>query len=181
MNYLSAISDELGESLLAIGGPIDIASRYYSTGLDAELQEIADDSTVSETEKRQLLKARVGQGIFRKKVAAREPCCRVTGVTDLSLLRASHIKPWRLSTNEERLDGSNGLMLSPHIDLLFDQHLISFGEDGSLLTSPKLDSIVLSQWSITEAYRPRPFAINQEKYLQIHRNLTLGRINLPTG
>lgn len=173
MNYLSAISDELGESLLAIGGPIDVASRYKSTGLDAELQEIADDSTVPETEKRQLLKARVGQGIFRKKVAAREPRCRVTGVSDLSLLRASHIKPWRQATNEERLDGANGLMLSPHADLLFDQHLISFREDGSLLISPRLRPDVLRQWSISGACEPRPFSTEQEQYMTIHRQLVL--------
>lgn len=175
MNYLSAISDELGNTLLSIGGPVDVNSQYQSTGLDAELREIAYDTTVPETERRQLLKARMGQGIFRKKVAAREPCCRVTGVADLSLLRASHIKPWRLATNEERLDGANGLMLSPHADLLFDQHLISFREDGSLLVSPRLRTDVLRQWSISGAYEPRPFTTEQERFMTMHRQLALKR------
>jgi hypothetical protein len=41
-------------------------------------------------------------------------------------LKASHIKPWRDATDAERLDGSNGLLLSPHIDHLFDEGYITF-------------------------------------------------------
>jgi hypothetical protein len=51
-------------------------------------------------------------------------------------LRASHCKPWRDSTNEERLDGENGLLLTPSIDHLFDRGFISFRSDGRLLVSP---------------------------------------------
>lgn len=173
MNYLSAISDELGEKLLSLGGASDLRARYDSAGVDADLRQITSDPSIPETEKAQLLKARVGQGTFRKRVAAKEPYCRVTGVSDLSLLRASHIKPWKSSTNAERLDGSNGLMLAPHIDLLFDQHLISFAENGSLILSPLLSTEVVQKWAIKDAYKPRPFTTEQEQYLQIHRQRTL--------
>jgi hypothetical protein len=36
--------------------------------------------------------------------------------SDHRFLVASHIKPWRLSDNSERLDGNNSLLLSPHVD-----------------------------------------------------------------
>ncbi len=36
---------------------------------------------------------------------------------------ASHCKPWRDATNEERLNGENGLLLTPSIDHLFDRDL----------------------------------------------------------
>jgi putative restriction endonuclease len=48
---------------------------------------------------------------------------------------ASHIKPWCESTNEERLNGENGLLLTPSIDHLFDRGFISFEDNGELLIS----------------------------------------------
>jgi hypothetical protein len=48
-----------------------------------------------------------------------ERACRITGVNREEHLRASHCKPWRDSTNDERLDGENGLLLTPSIDHLF--------------------------------------------------------------
>jgi putative restriction endonuclease len=69
-----------------------------------------------------------------------EKCCRITQIADLRLLRASHIKPWRAcNNNQERLDGNNGLLLSPHVDLLFDRGYISVEDDGTLLRSPRID------------------------------------------
>jgi len=46
---------------------------------------------------------------------------RITGVNNLNHLLASHCKPWRDSSNEERLNGENGLRLTPSIDHLFDR------------------------------------------------------------
>jgi putative restriction endonuclease len=92
------------------------------------------------TQKQQLVTARRGQGIFRERVLALESRCRVTGVTNPWLLVASHIRPWRsCDTAAQRLDGANGLMLTPDVDRLFDRGLISFGDDGGdVLVSPAL-------------------------------------------
>jgi len=43
--------------------------------------------------------------------------CRITGVNREEHLRASHCKPWRDAINEERLDGENGLLLTPSMGL----------------------------------------------------------------
>src|SRR5206468_11653267 len=79
---------------------------------------------------------RVGQGLFRRNLAHFENHCRITGVTYQAHLFASHIKPWRESTNEERLNGENGLLLTPSIDHLFDRGCISFENTGKLIISP---------------------------------------------
>ena len=105
----------------------------------------------------------------RLAIAALEPACRVTGVTDPRFLRASHIKPWRDATNEERLDGFNGLMLSPHVDHLFDGRLISFSPHGTLLFSKRLPASVAAKWEIRLRNKPRPLSERQEEYMREHR------------
>lgn len=85
------------------------------------------------TEAIQLAVQRVGQDIFRVSLmdywASR---CAVTGFEVPELLRASHIKPWsKCGTDAERLDVFNGLLLAPHLDVLFDGGWISFFTFGS--------------------------------------------------
>ncbi len=62
--------------------------------------------------------------------------CRVTLVENPLHLIASHCKPWRDATDEERLDGENGLLLTPSIDHLFDRGFIGFENSGEVLISP---------------------------------------------
>jgi hypothetical protein len=108
---------------------------------DAVEQRIAIDLTLDDTVRRSVIQARRGQGKFRTNVEAIERCCRLTGVTTPALLIASHIKPWRLCKSaQERLDGANGLLLTPDADLLFDRGFISFKDDGEVLVSPRVDN-----------------------------------------
>lgn len=90
------------------------------------------DSTTKET----LVNARVGQGTFRSQVLQlwNDRCC-VTGSTTIDAIRASHIKPWRDSTDKERLNPYNGLPLTASLDALFDAGLISFESSGTLIVS----------------------------------------------
>jgi putative restriction endonuclease len=99
-------------------------------------QRIESDPSLTETQKEALVLARRGQGIFKRSVRRLEFQCRVTKVDRLEHLRASHCKPWRDSNNQERLDGENGLLLTPTIDHLFDRGFISFEDGGQLLISP---------------------------------------------
>ena len=138
---------------------------------DNHESEIEKESELPETERSQLIKARRGQGVFRDRVSSIENKCRVTGVSSLQHLRASHIKPWRLSEKHEKLDGANGLMLSPHVDHLFDRGYITFTQDGSLLISPKLGSDILDSWDINQNLNVGPFTSEQERYLLFHREL----------
>lgn len=136
---------------------------------DKEQQRIASDKTLPETERSQLVKARVGQGLFRSRVELKDPRCRVTGVADKRFLRASHIKPWAQSEDFEKLDGNNGLMLAPHVDHLFDKGYISFADDGTLLASKSLPVSVLTAWRIDGVAVRHPFSKEQASYLAYHR------------
>jgi predicted restriction endonuclease len=62
--------------------------------------------------------------------------CRITGVENPVHLVASHCKPWRDSSNDELLNGENGLLLTPSIDHLFDRGFIGFEDSGELVVSP---------------------------------------------
>lgn len=123
----------------------------------------------------QVSQARVGQGAFRAAVLAREPACRLTGVSLPRCLVASHIKPWAVCVGAEHLDGANGLMLAPHVDFLFDTGLISFTDDGHLLLAPALDRVILRAWHIDADQYVGPFAPDQARYLAYHRAYVLGQ------
>src|SRR5262249_61212787 len=77
-----------------------------------------------------------------------ETACRITKVDNPVHLIGSHIKPWRDSTNDERLDGENGLLLTPSIDHLFDRGFISFEGTGQVLVSPRADEVSLRRMGI---------------------------------
>lgn len=164
-----------GAALDRAGGDPGLAFPRVAADLDQVLEaEIAADPGLTSTEKQALITARRGQGIFREAVRALEPACRVTGVDNPWLLIASHIKPWRACASAaERLDGANGLMLTPDVDLLFDRGFLSFAADGRPLVSPRLAADDLARLGLEGlSTRPgRPFSARQEDYLAWHRRL----------
>lgn len=81
------------------------------------------------------------------------------------------MKPWKTSTNTERLDGCNGLLLSPHVDHLFDRGLISFTDSDSVLVSEKLNPIVPRLWKLDLTQDGRKFRKSQIPYLDFHRDV----------
>lgn len=90
------------------------------------------------TEAERLVMQRVGQNIFRDALLDYwGRACAVTGVTEPSLLRASHIIPWATcESDEERLNVYNGLLLAAHLDAAFDAGLIGFDDNGRIVCSP---------------------------------------------
>lgn len=135
---------------------------------DAE-NEISRNPNLSETEKQQLIKARIGQGVFRDSLIKMwGGCCCVTGCNYVNVLRASHIKPWRESTNSERLDKLNGLLLSPNLDALFDKGLISFADDGKVLISQSLSDDVCKALGVS-MHAKADLKSGHVKYMRWHR------------
>lgn len=151
---------------------------------DAVERQIRTDLQLDATVKRSVIEARRGQGKFRRNVEAIENACRLTGIINPSLLIASHIKPWRVcETAEERLDGMNGLMLTPDADLLFDRGFISFEDSGEVLVSPRVnrgdlrrlgfDQLAMERFGVAEApmvWGTGPFLEAQCSYLSHHRS-----------
>ena len=84
-------------------------------------------------------------------------------------MRASHIKPWRKSSDIEKIDGNNGLMLAPHVDFLFDRGFISFEDDGTLIVSTQIEDGALESWGIPSVVNVGMFSPEQAVYLKFHR------------
>jgi putative restriction endonuclease len=99
----------------------------------------------------------------------------VTKVERPEHLVASHTKPWRDSTNEERLDGENGLLLTPTIDHLFDKGFISFEDKGDVVVSPVADRSSLLKMGIKPDGKLNVgvFSEGQRIFLDYHREIVL--------
>lgn len=140
-----------------------------SNPLSTDLEAIEADTTISSTTKKRLIDARLGQGKFRQSLDSRwQNACAVTRCAVSPVLRASHMKPWKSSNNDERLDPNNGLLLAAHIDAVFDVGLISFRDDGKMLISKQIasrDRITLQLGgSLSEKLN-----VGEKKFLRFHR------------
>ena len=157
-------------------GTFGVARKYWITQDILNRLELIAETTVIEspkltaTEKDQIIKARIGQGIFRDALFThwKGRCC-VTGCSIGPVLRASHIKPWRNSTNVERLDKFNGLLLAANIDALFDRGFISFDDDGQILRSPDISADALSSLGCDTSLKIK-VAPRHAPYLAYHRD-----------
>lgn len=104
-----------------------------------------------------------------------ERACRITKVERMEHLIASHVRPWRDSSNEQRLDGENGLLLTPTVDHLFDKGFISFEDSGQLIVSPVADLNSLKRMGIDSERRVNVgvFSEGQRRHLDFHRENVL--------
>lgn len=132
---------------------------------------ILQAAELPETERQALVQARRGQGLFRANVRLVEKACRVTRVDRLEHLIASHIRPWRDSSNADRLSGENGLLLTPTIDHLFDKGFISFEDRGQMIVSPIAHRESLRKMGIdpNAATNVGTFSTEQRRFLEYHR------------
>ena len=178
--YLATIPEAMAAVFVQASKEIDQAAKIPSFEIENEPVRrfedrveaaIKNNTTIDTTEKQELVLARRGQGKFRRNLEQIEDCCRLTGVRDRRFLRASHIKPWRLcETNHERLDGYNGLLLTPTFDHLFDKGYISFSDDGAILISDRLPNEVRCSLGLAaQAVNAKTFSEAHEKYLAFHR------------
>lgn len=184
--YLTQLPEDFAEELVNLIGREakaivqsrkvqDKEDRPVAIGLaeweEHELQVVSNDPTVPETTRVAIVLARRGQGLFKQNVLKVEHRCRVTHVDKVEHLRASHCKPWRDATNQERLDGENGLLLTPSIDHLFDRGFITFKDNGDLLVSPVAHCESLSKMGVPfqSTVNVGSFSMGQKRFLDFHR------------
>jgi putative restriction endonuclease len=192
--YLASISPDVFHTIVAgsafnrealiRGGANSLTFEVVNEMLeDVVERRILEDMQLEDTVRSSVIQARRGQGKFRANVETVEHACRLTGVTNPALLIASHIKPWRLCVSaQERLDGMNGLLLTPDADHLFDRGFISFGDDGEVLVSSRVDKTDLQRLGFEQlamrrfgfaeapaAWRTGAFNPPQRGYLAHHR------------
>lgn len=182
----AAMADAIGAltgaefpQFLAVARTVATDEKSRATSDDSEIRAWKDhivsviehDVVLVETERQSLIMARRGQGLFRERVAKIERACRITGVDRPTHLIASHAKPWRDSSHQERLDGENGLLLTPSIDHLFDRGFISFEGNGQLLISPVAHKTSLQRMGIQteQVVNVGGFSFGQRQFLEFHR------------
>ncbi|GLO63467.1 hypothetical protein MACH09_39750 [Vibrio sp. MACH09] len=155
-------------------GNFGVRRKYWLTTdieefcIQTQEAEIGDDPSLDSTEREQLIKSRVGQGKFRDLLIKFWSTCCVTKCSQLSLLRASHIKPWRDCDNKERIDRYNGFLLTPNLDLLFDKGFISFDKAGNIMISKSVSKHDFEALGLNDSLSVS-LVPEHEKYLSWHR------------
>ncbi len=131
--------------------------EYVSDNQDTTSKDIIEIIKSDDQEKEKLILARIGQGQFRKELIDIWNGCSISKYSDVSLLIASHIKPWCKCDNHEKIDPGNGLLLLPNYDKLFDRGYISFDEDGKVIISKRLS-------------KPEIFGINNNMSIELTKD-----------
>lgn len=188
MHTVSAIldlgfEDKLADSLHGEGGfdsrmipsvkLVNVAapqSADSNPGADL-LSDIDECAQAPETERQAILNSRIGQGLFRTKLIEYWGKCAVSGASCINLLRASHIKPWKSSTNAERLNHFNGLLLAPNLDAAFDSGFVTFDRQGRIVLSRRMSGATAYQLHISSKMRidSKLLAHEHHVFLDHHR------------
>lgn len=133
------------------------------------IQDLQDILNSTATMKTALVQARIGQGAYRADLMkAWDDRCAVTGCAIPEMLRASHVKPWRVSNNAERLDSQNGLILAAHLDALFDRNLITFEDSGAMIVAGAIKTAGKDVWGLGMPLSAKPKG-RLSDYLRYHR------------
>lgn len=171
VGHEALLAAQVGQSFAQDTGLSDRPAQAIAEWEEHLRAKIETDTAIPETTREQLVLARRGQGKFRDAVSHIETHCRITGVNRPEHLIASHCKPWRDSDNSERLDGENGLLLTPSIDHLFDRGFISFENNGDLLISRVAHRPSLTKMGVPvdKQHNVGSFSEGQRAYLEFHR------------
>lgn len=135
------------------------------------INQVQNLPNLTQTEKNQIVASRIGQGYFRRTLILECGFCPITQVDETPLLIASHIKPWKVSDNTERINPKNGILLTPTYDKLFDKGYISFSDDKRLLVSTILSDENKQKLNVVhDTVYPLLPTNGREQFLNFHRN-----------
>lgn len=145
-----------------------IIGEKRSTSETGILKEPSYASGGKPTQQSSMVLSRIGQGAFRVNLFKLWNACSLSAVQMPEILRASHIKPWKDSNNDERLNPYNGLLLTPTYDALFDKGFVSFENNGQIIISRKLDPYV-EALQLSASIKLRRVFPENVKFLDYHR------------
>lgn len=119
----------------------------------------------------EITNARVGQGKYRDELLLECQSCPITGINDDRLLIASHIKPWIVSNDKEKVDPKNGFILSPLYDKLFDKGFITFTDERRVILSNWISPNNYKRIGIkdNDFFQKLPIDDERKIYLKYHR------------
>ncbi|MEC2074826.1 HNH endonuclease [Metabacillus fastidiosus] len=94
--------------------------------------------------------------------------CALCGIDLPAMLRASYSKPWKDSTNEERLDPYNGLLLCHNHEALYAKGYIAFDGTGRIHISERINEADYGKYGIHPKMRVERKEDNK-KYFKWHK------------
>ena len=166
--YLYELNQSIGERIIKLAQVDYVLNQEY---LDQEHEDLEDYKVPDSTSRKGLVTSRIGQGAYRHRILKRwKYRCAVSASSVKEILIASHIVPWRESTDEERVDIHNGLLLSPIYDALFDRHLISFDDEGRIILSKSVSEAEFLKLGITGDEKIENLSDRNKDYLKRHRD-----------
>jgi putative restriction endonuclease len=154
---------------------IDRPSKFIFSLIDSLANEqtivadIQEDYTISNTDREAIVLSRNGQGPYRSKSIGLWKTCSVTGFTNPRVLIASHIKPWKISSNIERVNPFNSLLLVPTLDKLFDRGFIGFENTGEIILSNRIGQRDWDRIGVSRALNLRQVPEQTKHFLDYHR------------
>lgn len=143
----------------------------YLAGLrDDEVESVSSylaRTDVPPSTKKRFIEVRVTQAQFRNAVRAFfDNRCAVTGAR--SLLVASHIKPWAISSDTARVDKYNGILLSAAYDAAFDVGMITFNETGLIRIAREFE-VDARLVGIKDDAAITDYTVMHDRFMQYHR------------
>lgn len=98
--------------------------------------------------------------------------CAICGIDSPDLLKASLAKPWKDSTEEEKLDPYNGILLCHNHDALYQKGYIAFDGQGKIHISDRLHEQDYDKYLIHQKIRINRQEENK-KYFKWHKKNVL--------
>ncbi len=142
--------------------------KRYEHSVFSEIKMIKENQHLSVTEREAVILSRRGQGIFRNELIKYWDGCAISRCSLTDMLVASHIKPWKDSTNDERLDVYNGLLLLPNYDKLFDLGYMTFTSEGKVIYSKLLSKDDKSLLGLVDNLSLCHIEEAHKKYIKYH-------------
>ena len=137
-------------------------------------KDVEEETSIRRDEEKQLQisQARKGQGKYRERLLEECWFCPFTHITEPELLIASHIKPWRDSNDDEKIDPKNGFALSPMYDKLFDRGFITFSDERRIRLSNWISRRAFEIIGLKENQFVQDLPLDEKRkyYLEYHRN-----------
>ncbi len=179
ISYIAVMKLQLGDSdvfywkLFADFAEIDKRKAYVINYGKKDEIILLPESKPDNKKQKEYRQAREGQGKYREALLQECSMCPITGITEESLLIASHIKPWAVCNDTEKIDPKNGFILSPLYDKLFDRGYITFTPDRRVKITNWLSTHEKNRIGIKDNQQIPILPIDDERvsYLKYHNEV----------
>lgn len=152
--YLYPCNEELLIKLVELIGELNIYEEAdvqleFAIGTVKRTEHDTFIPMLTETESEAKTKVRLGKQKFRTELMGIwHKKCAICEIELPALLKASHAKPWKDSTESERLNKYNGILLCYNHAALYDEGFISFDGQGKIHISSQIPEVDYEKYAV---------------------------------